>query len=429
MIIDYISPSIHLDAKYQLRSGLICNISEKPKLLSPSEFSSQDSLWISWCWGGAKKDKPYYMVTLDLIECLPITLSIHIICQSLVDEKEIKRLISQRIETTDHITFHPFKSDTIWIRDTGPSFVKTEAGEMEIAQFEFNEWGYEEVSSSDDTLIPENIARATGLPIRKTLLISEGGNREINGRGTLISVASVEEKRNPHVSRKEIETQYKNALGIKKTIWLEQGLYEDDQATTQLLPNEVGVPTYFTTFNPGGHIDQYCRFVDEKTILLAQIIPEQKDHPISQENARRLEECYKILSNSTDQNGQPFRIIRVPTGPMLFETFEIGDTFYRYFCEYQFNPSYFFPGGRFPRLNAYPVVIPTSYLNYLVVNETVIIPKYWSSGMPEYIKKIDLQVFKLFSELYPERSIRCLNPYPVNCAGGGIHCMTLNQPK
>ena len=218
-------------------------------------------------------------------------------------------------------------------------------------------------------------------------------------------------------------------LGISKVIWLEQGLYEDDQATIRLLPDAKGNPTYYTTFNPGGHIDEFCRFVDENTVLLAQVPSDQLDHPIHRENMKRLEQSYKILSHSTDQDHQSLKIIRIPTGPMLFDTFEEGDTFYSYFTEHQFTPSTFFPRGRFPRLKVFPIVVPTSYLNYLVINETVIIPQYWKPGMADSIRATDMQVFELFSELYPDKTIRTLNPYHVNLAGGGIHCMTLNQPK
>jgi len=429
MIDDYTPPPIVIQEIQQSLIGLPCIISEKPHVFSPAEFNLQDSIWLSWCWGGAKKGHPYYSISLDIIALIPLTESIHIICQSISDVEEIKRLILQRIKSTDHITFHTFGSSTIWIRDTGPSFVKTAAGQLQLAQFSFNDWGYEEESTSDDVLVPPNIARSIGLPIHKTFLISEGGNREINGKGTLITVASVEEQRNPHFERKEMQSQYREMLGIHKVIWLEKGLYEDDQTTIQPLPNAQGNPTYYTTFNPGGHIDEFCRFVDENTVLLAQIPYDQLDHPIHKENAKRLEQNYKILSNSTDQDGQPLKIIRVPTGPMLFDVFEEGDTFYSYFNEHRFTPSVFFPKGKFPCLKAFPIIVPTSYLNYLVINETVIISQYWKSGMPEAIKKTDMQIFQLFSELYPDKTIYVLNPYHVNLAGGGIHCMTLNQPK
>lgn len=59
-------------------------------------------------------------------------------------------------------------------------------------------------------------------------MISEGGNREVNGKGTLTTTESVEMDRNPTMTKKEMEAEYERLLGVQKTIWLKQGLVDDN---------------------------------------------------------------------------------------------------------------------------------------------------------------------------------------------------------
>ena len=52
----------------------------------------------------------------------------------------------------------------------------------------------------------------------------------------------------------------------------------------------------------GGHIDAFCRFVNDSTIMLAETtMEESKTDSIALENYQRMEENYAILKNATDQ--------------------------------------------------------------------------------------------------------------------------------
>jgi agmatine deiminase len=89
-------------------------------------------------------------------------------------------------------------------------------------------------------------------------------------------------------------------LGVKKIIWLKKGLAEDDNITS-------------------GHINEIARFASSNTILLARVMPgDRYANNFSKESYIRMEENYNILKNSADQDGRPFRIIRVPMPPTLY---------------------------------------------------------------------------------------------------------------
>ena len=84
---------------------------------------------------------------------------------------------------------------------------------------------------------------------------------------------------------------------------------------------------------------------------------------ISAENYRRMEENYQILRNATDQDGNPFHIIRVPIPE--HHIFEIkyedaGPFYYDYF-----------PGKQ--RGDTVRVIAASSYLNFLIANDVIVV--------------------------------------------------------
>ena len=108
------------------------------------------------------------------------------------------------------------------------------------------------------------IARELNIEIIRSSLISEGGNHEFNGKGTMLLTEAVEMHRNPHLTRLEIENEFKRVFNLKKIIWLPEGVADDELSFRGTLPGKV-----FTVITTGGHIDEYARFVDSSTILLA----------------------------------------------------------------------------------------------------------------------------------------------------------------
>lgn len=87
-----------------------------------------------------------------------------------------------------NITLLELASYDIWARDMGPIFVRTNQNTMAIADFNFNAWGYTDTLNTDtktDEMYDERVGKLFNFPIISSSMISEGGNREVNGRGTL----------------------------------------------------------------------------------------------------------------------------------------------------------------------------------------------------------------------------------------------------
>jgi agmatine deiminase len=151
---------------------------------------------------------------------------------------------------------------------------------------------------------------------------------------------------------------------------------------------------------------------------------EKDNDPISKTDYDILKENLQILKMARDEKGKSFNIIVMPApglssfarksaltakeknttlGKCLFRDFEVGDEIYW-----------------IPAL---------SYLNYFVTNGVVLVPRYWHVGMPESEKQKDEYVKSIYTKMFPDRNIIQINPLGANWQGGGMHCITQQQPK
>lgn len=349
----------------------------------PAEFEKQQAIWMMWPSEIYRIDaSSLEPVMLDLLRKLKPYVKLNIIVQNNMQAREIKGKLASQNCSDDSIEFFTVGHYSIWARDVGPLFVKDKNQQICIADFRFNNYGdsgdYDYISSEDQ--VDHKIAKKLKMPVIESSLVSEGGSIESNGQGTLLITEAVALSRNPGISKNEIEKEYKRVLGAEKIIWLKNGLAEDRVT--------------------GGHVDEYVRFADTRTILLAEVLLADKEiSELASKSSGYLEENYKLLLHCADQNGQPFRIIRIPMPPTMYENAGIDDE------------------------------IPArSYLNYVVTNGAVIVQTYWKPGRPQILKDTEDEVLKTFRAVFPGREIIGIDAEPINAWGGGIHCVTQHMP-
>jgi agmatine deiminase len=201
------------------------------------------------------------------------------------------------------------------------------------------------------------------------------------------------------MSLEEIENEYKQKLNQKNIIWLKRGIPQDDEFDNG--------PVVGNIFGNGvnGHIDEFCRFADAQTILLSKVDSSDmlRDAYYKSIN-ERLEESYDILKQAKDQDGRPFRIVRVPQAPVIFNQ-----------GQYKGAPIYYTP--------------VTSYMNFVLTNNIVVVPSYYTNGDPDFIRQKDEDTRKIFQEVFDSRRVFLLNSVNLNYYGGGLHCITSHKPK
>ncbi|WP_299531246.1 agmatine/peptidylarginine deiminase [Ulvibacterium sp.] len=410
--------------------GCNASLDKKPEPLKVTrqmgEFETIDALWLIWPTTDHKEGESVEKVTLAIIDALISDLNLVISCSDDQILEKAKSTLGQKYPNLKNLIFHVIPSVELWARDMGPVFVEMENGKHAIADFNFNSWGYSDTldqSSQIEEQYDEKAAELLDLPIISSTMISEGGNRELNGKGTLVVTETVEQGRNPGMSKTAMEAEYQRLLGVTKTIWLKKGLLEDSHTFLGPLSISDGKKAY-TVVTTNGHVDEFARFVNHSTLLLAQIDSTELEDPMARENHRRLEENFEILSNSSDQDGNPLKIVRLPLPQTILTTLDPGDYVYDYIKTLDYQD-----GSQFPDGDTITVVAPASYLNFIITNSVVLGQKYWREGMSEKLKRQDAEAKRILQTVFPEKKVVMLDALAVNLGGGGLHCISMHQPK
>lgn len=391
-----------------------------------AEFEGQQATWISWPLIDHKAGMSNETVVLEMITALTDAgQQVRIAVPDSAALLRASSTVNRALSATELVSYYVVDHYEWWIRDTGPAFVETADGGRAVVNFRFNAWGYADADDPDvqaDAALARNLAEQLGYPVIESQMISEGGNREVNGRGTLMLSAATEENRNPGMSRDEMEAEFARVLGVTNVIWLEEGLYEDDHTFMGPKTLADGSKAY-TVVTTLGHIDEFARFADESTILLAQIPEEDLDDPVARENHRRMEVNYEILRNATDQDGNPFRIIRVPLNRKLVFTMEPGDYVYDLISTLDYLDGSVFPVGE-----PVQVIAAASYLNITITPNVILGQKFGTPDDPVNTQR-DAEVQRIMEEVFPGRTVVMIDPVAVNLGGGGLHCVTLHHPE
>lgn len=205
----------------------------------------------------------------------------------------------------------------IWLRDTGPIFTETAQGPS-AAGFKFNGWGGKYEMEGDDT-VAEQIAAASGAPLVRNDLVLEGGSLDHDGLGTVLTTRQcvLNENRNPGMDEAAITAAFAASMGVKKVLWLGDGLLND---------------------HTDGHVDNLARFVAPGVVACPMAFG--ADDP----NAEVYAETARLLGAMTDSRGSPLQVVRIPSPGRILD--EDGEP------------------------------IPASHMNFLIANEAVIVPIY-----------------------------------------------------
>lgn len=257
--------------------------------------------------------------------------------------------------------------DDAWIRDAGPTFALGAGGQLGAVTWVFNGWGQQEWASweHDSTLGPA-VANWAGAQRVDSLLVNEGGGIHVDGLGTVLLTETVQRDpmRNPGLSRADIESELARTIGATHVIWLPRGLTRDAEA-----------------LGTRGHVDIVATIPSPGRILLHdQRDPSHPDHAVTAD-------IRAVLTGAVDARGAPFEILDLPAPQALTDA--------EGFVDY-------------------------SYVNHALVNSGVIACSFDDPH--------DAQAAAILREAYPGREVVPVDARPLFERGGGIHCITQQQP-
>ncbi|WP_079389550.1 agmatine deiminase, partial [Pseudomonas aeruginosa] len=196
-------------------------------------------------------------------------------------------------------------SDDAWVRDTGPTFVIDDKGDVRGVDWGFNAWGGFEGGlyfpwQRDDQVARKILEIERRARYRTDDFVLEGGSIHVDGEGTLITTEEclLNHNRNPHLSQAEIERTLRDYLAVESIIWLPNGLYNDET---------------------DGHVDNFCCYVRPGEVLLAWT--DDQDDP----NYLRCQAALRVLEESRDAKGRKLVVHKMPIPGPLYATQEECD--------------------------------------------------------------------------------------------------------
>ncbi len=291
----------------------------------PAEWAPHRGTWLSWphkeaSWPG--KFSPIPSIFARMVRYLADGEEVHINVAGPGMEQEIRVLLADSGADSGNVFFHYNPTNDAWCRDHGPIFIQRVdpscAAEEAIVDWGFNAWGGKYPPFDLDDVIPTRIGQELGIPVYHPGIVLEGGSIDVNGQGTLLTTEAclLNPNRNPTLDRGAIEEHLRAYLGVKKILWLGDGIAGDDT---------------------DGHVDDLTRFVDATTVVTVV-----EDDP-GDENYEPLQENLERLSRMTDQDGRSLRVVQLPMPrPLTHEEQRL----------------------------------PASYANFYIGNEVVLLPTY-----------------------------------------------------
>lgn len=398
----------------------------------PGEFEKHSNVYVTWLPDyiraeGYDNRQPCVDVIKALLEYGDVTVNLN--CGTPGSYEEACSRLKEEGVDLDRIEITQFEDSNFYVRDNGPSIMVDDKGHSYMVNPAWTYYGVWDKNSPECQSARKaavHMAVALGcFDIVNSEMVSEGGDREFDGHGTLIAIEDTEcRKRNPEFTKEEVEAEYKRIYNLNKVIWLPQPMLEDDDYRLGILDEkEDGTPVFGMSF--AAHIDEMCRFITPNKILLAEVSDEEAaSSKAGAESRRRIEAAYEILSNETDWEGKPFEIVRMPTAEPIEVVIAPGDEDYELYKGFIDEM-----GGKFMDGTPWPegpvhFYAAASYCNFLICNGVVLGQRYYHEGMSEVVKEKDEQAKAVLESCFPDRKVIMIDSLALNLSGGGVHCWT-----
>jgi agmatine deiminase len=327
----------------------------------------------NWRLGGKPAQRAFARVAQAIAEAEPVTVLV-----------SAAQYMNARERLPLHVRVVEMSTNDSWVRDTGPSFVVDESGELRAVSWRFNAWGGLRGGlyfpwDADDMVGPkvcdlERVQRY--LPD----LVLEGGSIDVDGQGTVLTTEEclLNPNRNPDLGRDEIEEVLRDHLGASTVVWLPRGVHRDET---------------------DGHIDNFARFAGPGVVMLTWT--DDQDDPQWEIS----HEALTILEDTVDAQGRALQVVRLhQPGPITITAEEAAG------------------------VDAIPGVqrraegerLAGSYVNSYIGNGIVVLPVFDDPH--------DRAAIAAYEQLFPDRRVIPVPGREILLGGGNVHCITQQVP-
>lgn len=279
-----------------------------------------------------------------------------------------KRYLDRYDSPQRPIIYCEIPTNDTWARDFGPITVEDDGGDKIPLDFTFNGWGMKFAADKDNliTSAAASMHLFRNLPESHRMVVLEGGSIESDGEGTIMTTSEclLSPNRNPWMSKAEIEQYLLDAFGANRMLWLNHGYLAGDDTDS--------------------HIDTLARLAPHHTIVYVSAPDDEGD-----EHYFALKAMEEQLKTFRTADGQPYNLIGLPMADARYDE----------------------DGNR----------LPATYANYLVVNDTILMPSYRSP-------RKDRLAAQMMQVAYPDHKVVQIDCSPLIRQHGSLHCVTMQLP-
>jgi agmatine deiminase len=355
----------------------------------PAEWAPHKQTWMvwpertdNWRLGAKPAQEAFANVARAIAQFEPVTML-----------ASARQLVHARNVLDAEKTKHPIRviemeNDDAWCRDTGPTFVVNDKGEVRGCDWTFNAWGGLDGGlyapwANDDAVAAQVLALEGLARYRTDGFVLEGGGIHVDGEGTVLVTEQclLNKNRNPHMSRAQIEMMLRDYLNVEKVIWIPRGIVNDETDE---------------------HIDNMACFSAPGEVLLAWT--DDKSDP----QYAFSEAALKVLESTTDARGRKLRVRKLHTPSVMFGRAE----------EYATVEDVV--GSNVGMQREANTRLAGSHVNFYICNGGVIVPKFDDAN--------DDRAANVLAEAFPKHRVVQVPGREILLGGGNIHCITQQQP-
>ncbi|RZI79341.1 MAG: agmatine deiminase, partial [Pseudomonas sp.] len=348
----------------------------------PAEWAPQTQAWMiwperpdNWRLGGKPVQAAHVTLAKAIARFEPVTVGV-----SAAQYQNARRQLD-----LPNIRVVELSNDDAWVRDTGPTFVINDHGEVRGVDWAFNAWGGFDGGlyapwNRDEDVATKILEMERCQRYQTEGFVLEGGSIHVDGEGTLITTEEclLNRNRNPHLSREQIEQILRDQLAVDTIVWLPDGLFNDET---------------------DGHVDNFCCYVAPGEVLLAWT--DDSNDP----NYARCHAALAVLENTRDAKGRTFVVHKMPIPGPLYATEEECAGVDQVAGSQERSPAERLAG---------------SYVNFLIVNGGIIAPSFDDPA--------DAEARAILAKIFPNHEVVMIPGRELLLGGGNIHCLTQQQP-
>jgi agmatine deiminase len=270
-----------------------------------------------------------------------------------------------KLATSGKVEITEMTIDDGWARDFGPTFLKDGRGRLSGVQWRFNAWGNKYRPYANDATFASRVLNMLGLPVYEAPLVCEGGALNSDGQGTILTTEQC--LLNPNRNPDLSQTDVETRLR----------LYLGARQV-------IWLGSGFSDHETDGHVDNIACFIGKGRVLLGMVAA--RTHP----DYEPLREAQRRLKAARDADGNKIEVIELPQPKKVRQGWS----------------------GQPPA---------ASYVNFYLPNGAIVMPAF---GDPN-----DEKARAVLADCFPGRDIMQIEATDIVQGGGGIHCITQQEPQ